>query len=197
MAPLALHDSGAEYAFWLVLGMFGASEWSIRQRSQVNRGGTRHDSGSLYLVIVTSVVGVFGAFAVAMNVHSTAFGDARWPLFIAGMAIVMLGIALRQWSVRTLGQFFTVRVQVRSDQSVVDTGPYRWVRHPSYTAILVSFIGIGVALENWLALAVLIVVPAVGLIVRIRIEERVLLATLGEPYRHFSAGRARLVPRVW
>ncbi len=197
MAPLAFHEVGAQYALYVVLGMFGASEWSIRVRSHMNRGGTRHERGSLYFVIVTSVVGVFGAFALARNVHSAGLSSARWPVFIAGLVIVILGIALRQWSVRTLGQFFTVRVQVKSDQSVVDTGPYRWVRHPSYTAIIISFIGIGVALENWLALAVLIVVPTVGLIVRIRVEERALLDALGDPYRQFAAGRARLVPKVW
>jgi len=106
-------------------------------------------------------------------------------------------MALRQWSVVTLGQFFTVQVQVRRGQSVVDTGPYQWVRHPSYTAIIMSFVGIGVALENWLSLLVLIVVPTSGLVVRIRIEEKALLEALGEPYRQFSLSRARLIPKVW
>jgi protein-S-isoprenylcysteine O-methyltransferase Ste14 len=88
-------------------------------------------------------------------------------------------------------------VQVRSDQSVADTGPYRWVRHPSYSAIIMSFTGIGIALENWLSLVVLIVVPTIGLAIRIRVEERALLEALGEPYREFSATRARLIPKVW
>jgi protein-S-isoprenylcysteine O-methyltransferase Ste14 len=99
--------------------------------------------------------------------------------------------------VLTLGQFFTVQVQVRSGQTVVDTGPYRWVRHPSYSAIIMSFVGIGIALENWLSLLVLISVPTIGLVIRIRIEEKALLAALGDPYRAFSATRARLIPKVW
>jgi protein-S-isoprenylcysteine O-methyltransferase Ste14 len=122
---------------------------------------------------------------------------ARWPVFVVGLAIVVLGIALRQWAVRSLGQFFTVQVQVRSGQSVVDTGPYRWVRHPSYTAIIVSFAGIGVALENWLSLLAMLIVPTVGLVVRIRVEERALLTAIGEPYRQFSSSRARLIPGIW
>ena len=88
-------------------------------------------------------------------------------------------------------------MQVRSDQTVVDTGPYRWVRHPSYTAILLTFFGIGVALENWLSLVALVIVPSIGLVVRIRVEERALLEALGEPYREFSESRARLIPKVW
>jgi len=90
-----------------------------------------------------------------------------------------------------------VQVRVRSGQTVVDTRPYRWVRHPSYTAIVMSFVGIGVALENWLSLLVVIVVPTIGLVIRIRVEERALLDALGEPYREFCATRARLVPRLW
>jgi protein-S-isoprenylcysteine O-methyltransferase Ste14 len=197
MSPFAYTEVGAKCAFYVVLAMFGASEWSIRFRSRMNRGGTHQDRGSFFVVIATSLVGVGAAFALAQGVPSADVSVARWPIFIVGLVIVLLGIALRQWSVLTLGRFFTVQVQVTSDQTVVDTGPYRWVRHPSYTAIIISFVGIGVALENWLSLLVLIVVPTVGLVVRIRVEEEALLAALGEPYREFSATRARLIPNVW
>ena len=197
MAPIAYTDVGARYAFYVVLGMFGASEWSIRLRSRMNHGGTKHDRGSFFVIIATSLVGVGSAFVLAQDVQSAGIGVGRWPIFVAGLVIVLLGVALRQWSVLTLGTFFTVQVQVRSDQTVVNTGPYRWVRHPSYTAIVMSFVGIGVALENWLSLVVLIVVPSVGLVIRIRVEEKALLEALGEPYREFSATRARLIPKVW
>lgn len=197
MAPIAYTDVGARYAFYVVLGMFGASEWSIRLRSRMNHGGTKHDRGSFFVIIATSLVGVGSAFVLAQDVQSAGIGVGRWPIFVVGLVLVLLGIALRQWSVLTLGTFFTVQVQVRSDQTVVDTGPYRWVRHPSYTAIVMSFVGIGVALENWLSLVVLIVVPSVGLVIRIRVEEKALLEALGEPYREFSATRARLIPKVW
>jgi protein-S-isoprenylcysteine O-methyltransferase Ste14 len=163
----------------------------------MNRGGTKHDRGSFFVIVATSLVGVGSAFVLAQDVRSAGIGVGRWPIFVVGLVLVLLGIALRQWSVLTLGTFFTVQVQVRSDQSVVDTGPYRWVRHPSYTAIVTSFVGIGVALENWLSLVVLVVVPSIGLVIRIRVEERALLEALGEPYREFSATRARLIPKVW
>jgi protein-S-isoprenylcysteine O-methyltransferase Ste14 len=197
MAPLAYSDLGAKYAFFVVLAMFGASEWSIRLRSRMNHGGTRLDRGSIVVVIVTAVLGVAAAFALAAGVQSAGIRTARWPVFLIGLAVIILGMALRRWAVLALGQFFTVQVQVRSGQTVVDTGPYRFVRHPSYTAIIMSFVGIGVALENWLSLVVIIVVPTIGLIIRIRVEERALLNALGEPYREFSQSRARIIPKVW
>jgi len=85
---------------------------------------------------------------------------------------------------------------VQPGQTVVDRGPYRWVRHPSYAGLIAVFAGLG-GLDNWAALALLAVVPTVGLLVRIRFEERALLDGLGEPYRRFAAGRPRLFPGVW
>ena len=138
------------------------------------------------------------AFAFAGSVHATAINEARWPIFIVGLVLMLLGIALRQWSVFALGSFFTVQVQVREGQTVVDTGPYRYVRHPSYTAIMLTFVGMGVALENWLSLVALLVIPTIGLVVRIRVEERALSGTrrtvprvLGEPRATHSQGVVR------
>jgi protein-S-isoprenylcysteine O-methyltransferase Ste14 len=110
---------------------------------------------------------------------------------------LVLGLALRAWSVIALGRNFTVHVQVRAEQPVVDTGPYRLLRHPSYTALLLVCLGIGVALANWLALIVIVVLPTAAILLRIRVEERALLAGIGEPYRRFAATRKRLIPWVW
>jgi protein-S-isoprenylcysteine O-methyltransferase Ste14 len=131
------------------------------------------------------------------DVHAAAIAGARWPLFVFGLVLMSGGIALRQWAVNVLGAFFTTDVRVRADQTVVERGPYRWVRHPSYTGMIMTFVGIGLALGNWASLAVLVVVPTAGLVLRIRSEERALLEGLGEPYRRFAASRARLFPGLW
>jgi protein-S-isoprenylcysteine O-methyltransferase Ste14 len=107
------------------------------------------------------------------------------------------GIAIRQWAVATLGRFFTIDVRVQPGQTVVDRGPYRWVRHPAYTGLILTFLGFGLALGNWAALGVAFLVPTAGLVYRIHFEERALLEGLGEPYRRFAEGRPRLFPGVW
>jgi protein-S-isoprenylcysteine O-methyltransferase Ste14 len=107
------------------------------------------------------------------------------------------GIALRQWAILLLGRFFTVDVRVHPDQPVIDRGPYRRLRHPAYTGLLVTLLGIGLALGNWAALPLVVLLPTAGLVVRIRAEERALLDGLGEPYRRFAATRARLIPGLW
>ena len=71
------------------------------------------------------------------------------------------------------------------------------MRHPSYTGLLLICAGIGLALGNGASLACVIVIPLAGLVARIRTEERVLLHELGDSYRRFTLGRARLIPGLW
>jgi protein-S-isoprenylcysteine O-methyltransferase Ste14 len=80
---------------------------------------------------------------------------------------------------------------------VITDGPYRFVRHPGYAAILVAVSGIGLLVGNWLSLLCLVVAFASGLVYRIRVEERALLADLGDSYRNYAATHKRLVPFVW
>lgn len=104
----------------------------------------------------------------------------------------------RTWrAVITLGRYFTVLVKVSQDQPVVDRGPYRWLRQPSYTGRLLAIVGGGLMLGNWVSTAGAVGVVLAALLFRIRVEERALAAALGDRYRRHAAGRARLVPYVW
>ena len=117
--------------------------------------------------------------------------------FAIGLVILVAGLVLRGWSVKTLGSYFTAAVKVSIDQPVVSAGPYRVLRHPSYTGLLLAMTGVGLASANWVSLIGMTVLPLAGLLWRIRAEERALLATLGDPYRAYAAQHKRLVPLVW
>ena len=162
-----------------------------------NRSGTRTELSSLPVVIVTIAIGIVGAFLLAEHVPAAAIRHARWVVFVIGIVAMAGGIALRQWAIITLGRFFTVDVRVHADQVVVERGPYRWVRHPSYTGLLLTCVGIGLALDNWASLVAAVVLPTIGIVARIRVEERALNDGLGEAYQRFAASRARLIPGVW
>ena len=190
--------TGARVAFYVLLGVFVLLEQRIRLRSALNRDGRHVDRGSLIAVLVAVGGGVGGAFVLASELPGTSFaGGVRAPLLVAGMVVMAGGIGLRQWSVALLGAYFTVDVRVQEGQTVVDRGPYRWTRHPSYTGLTLTLLGIGIALGNWLSLVCVAVLPLAGLLLRIRVEEAALLRELGEPYRRYAEGRARLFPYVW
>jgi protein-S-isoprenylcysteine O-methyltransferase Ste14 len=196
VTPLADAGTSARVAFYGTLGIFVLLEQRTRFRSMRNRQGERSDRGSLFVVVACIGGAVAGAFAIASDAPGAAIG-LRAPVLVAGIALIWAGILLRQWSIVVLGRFFTIDVRVEHGQPVVDRGPYRWVRHPSYTGMLLTLLGLGLALGNWLSLTLLAIVPAIGLIVRIRVEERALLAALGEPYRLFAERRRRLIPGLW
>lgn len=197
MAPLPYTDAGARVVFYALLVAFVALELRTRVRSRFNLEGSGADRWSFAFIGLTFTAGLVGGFALAVNVHGAAFREARWPIFVAGVVLMAAGIVIRQWAVALLGRYFTTDVRVHAGQAVIDAGPYRWVRHPSYTGLLMTLVGIGIALGNWAGLLVLIVLPAVGIVYRIRVEERALLDGIGEPYRRFAATRARLIPHLW
>jgi protein-S-isoprenylcysteine O-methyltransferase Ste14 len=121
----------------------------------------------------------------------------RWAPAVAGLALMWAGFAFRAWAIRELGRFFTVTVGVTEGHRVVDTGPYRWVRHPSYTGMVVFFLGFGVALDSWLSVAAAVLLPLAGIVVRIHYEEQLLRRELGQAYADYSKRTSRLLPGVW
>jgi protein-S-isoprenylcysteine O-methyltransferase Ste14 len=197
VAPLPDSRLGAQIPYYVVIGIWILLELRVRLRSRLNHQGARLERGSLLVVIASIYAGLGAGFELAEKVQSAAIVDARWLLFVVGMVLMCAGIVIRQWAVALLGELFTIDVRVHPGQRVVERGPYRWVRHPSYTGLIMTFVGIGLALGNWAALLVLAVLPTAGLVVRIRFEERALLAGLGEPYRRFAAGRPHVFPGVW
>lgn len=182
--------------FWTLFALFVLAEYAMRFRARRNRVGRPAERWSLAVVVATIVGALFVALRLA-RWHATTIGAGRWLFFVLGLVLMATGTAVRAWAVVVLGRYFTVEVRVQPGQTVVDRGPYRWVRHPAYTGLIVFLVGVGLALTNWLSLIVLAVVPTAGLLVRIRSEERVLDAALGEDYRRYALGRRRLFPGVW
>ena len=169
--------------------------FEIHQALNRRPEATSMDRGSLALVRGSALAGALLA-ALALKVRATAFPATLVTLTVA-LALIWAGIALRIWCFRTLGQYFTFAVMASRDQRVVDTGPYRLLRHPSYTAILIVLAGLGITYGNWLSLVALVTLPLGGFINRIRVEEAALLATLGDDYAVYASGRRRIIPFVW
>jgi protein-S-isoprenylcysteine O-methyltransferase Ste14 len=156
----------------------------------------RADRGSRPLVGVTAAIGLLLALGAAQIAPGLAVADrivAAW----CALALLWAAMALRFWSVHTLGRYFTLTVQTSPDQPVVSTGPYRYVRHPAYAALLIAAVAGGLLIANWLSLVVLLTAVGAGLGYRISVEERALARDIGTAYRDYAATHKRLVPFVW
>jgi len=175
-----------------------AFEITLAVRDVIRRkGSTVHDKGTR----VGIAVGLLVAFGGALLAWRLLSSGAAWTMggwhVLAGELIGWAGLAIRIWAVVVLGASFRLTVEVDSGQTVVDRGPYRWVRHPSYTGLLLIAIGFGFGLGNWLSLAILVLVPPIGIVRRIAVEEQQLVAVLGRPYADYRRRTKRLIPRVW
>ena len=140
--------------------------------------------------------GVFLAWVAAFMLRRFAIPWDRGLLFTAGIMLMLAGVAFRWYAIRVLGRFFTVVVAVSPGQTVVEAGPYRWIRHPSYSGAILTLFGFGLVFANWLSLLLIMIFAVIGYAYRITVEERVLLAALGDPYRLYMKRTRRIIPFV-
>jgi protein-S-isoprenylcysteine O-methyltransferase Ste14 len=183
---LILFDTA--YFVWIASELFGA----VLVPKLRQRGATRvkRDRGSGPLIIFT----VFVSIILAFTFGYAGVGQLPDWAFYLGIFLMFLGVAVRQWAIVVLGRFFSLTVQVAADHKVVDKGPYRLIRHPSYTGVLITFIGLGLAVQSWAALLVLLGVYTLSFGYRMRIEEKTLLSQLGNDYASYMKRTKRLVP---
>ncbi len=183
--------------FWGVYVWAFLPEWKVVQKGVEGAKSTdSKDSGSLRVLLGGMWIALFLAFPLSF-VRAWAFPQrAQLPLFAVAVSLILLGSLLRRYCWRTLGQYFTGDVRARSDQSVIRTGPYRLVRHPSYTAGTMMFIGIGLALGSWFSFALLTIATIATYGYRVVIEERALLDTIGEAYRSYTRETKRFIPYI-
>jgi protein-S-isoprenylcysteine O-methyltransferase Ste14 len=161
------------------------------------QGKTALDKGTRYFNFIAITVGI--TVAAILNGSSKFFfpGGRTNTVFLIGIAIMSIGMALRFWSVFTLGKAFRTTIETDKDQRVVSNGPYKLVRHPSYSGWLLMCCGYGIAVQNWLSLLVAVILPLVALLYRIRIEEAALVAAFGSEYLEYQRHTKKLIPWVW
>ena len=190
------HSGRASYApiFWCTFLLWMILELAA---SRTKRSGDRshaRDRGSYGLIVALLFVGLTLDFTLSARFPQAAILWRRNLVFFSGIGLMLAGVAFRWWAIAALGKFFTFDVAVQSSQKVVDSGPYRYIRHPSYTGALTTQVGIGLALGTWAGLLALMVCMAIAYSYRINVEERALLAALGEPYKQYMQRTRRIIP---
>jgi len=183
----------AELAFRLRLAM--RAGWRERLGTWRVSAGGRLREWTFFLLVGTIATAVIGALRLAALSRVAVGGGAA--VLAAGEAVVIAGVTLRIWAMVVLDQFFTFVVGISADHRVIQAGPYRLLRHPGYAGALLALFGTGIALRNWLSLALIVVVPAIALAVRMTVEEATLRTAFGAEYAAYASRTARLIPRVW
>jgi protein-S-isoprenylcysteine O-methyltransferase Ste14 len=165
---------------------------TIRRRRSGTEKKAARDRFSGLAVRFGLYISIIAAFLLALD------GVAILPgwLFYPGVLLTAAGIAVRLWSLLVLGPYFTPVIAVQPGQKVVDRGPYRLVRHPSYLGILLTAMGIGLMLRSLPGALVILALAGAAIAYRIRIEERFLVSELGDDYVRYMKRTKRLIPFI-
>lgn len=158
--------------------------------------GVREDRGNRWVLAAFGVIGILAGFLPAYTDRIdfwTIDADAiRW----VGIAIFAAGGVLRLWPVFVLGRRFSGLVAIQSGHTLVTTGIYRRIRHPSYLGLLLTALGWALGFRSGvgLLLLALLIPPLLG---RIHAEERLLDMQFGDEYRAYAKRTSRLLPGIY
>jgi protein-S-isoprenylcysteine O-methyltransferase len=179
----------------LAFGYFGLELFlSIRRRGRAPMKADDRGTLPIFWILIG------GSCSIAFTLSHTlpAFGlEQNVSIMLFADLLLITGMIIRIWAIVHLGRFFTVDVGIQNGHHVIDDGPYRYVRHPSYTGSLVALTGIACLTFNWLGFLLILVCSAAAFAVRIQSEEKTLRENLGQAYVEYSERTKRLIPGVF
>jgi len=167
---------------------------NIRQRSKSNVLTSR-DKGSLWLLYSLITVG----YALSFSIGATKIGRIYyWDTFFAiGMTLIVIGLMVRIHSILTLKQFFTYSISKVENHKIIESGLYKFIRHPGYLGQLIIFIGMSISISNWLSILFMMIPVTLGFLYRIKVEEKFMVEQLGKDYLNYQERTNRIIPMLY
>lgn len=146
----------------------------------------------LWVVIVPSV-----ALGVSISkITSFTMVKENW-IYYFGLALIICGVFFRWIIIRSLGKYFTVDVSIRNDHQIKKDGLYKYLRHPSYTFALLTFLGLAFYLNNWISFFIVFVPVFIVFRYRIKVEELALIERFGDEYLKYRKETKMLIPFMY
>ncbi|MGE5089386.1 MAG: methyltransferase family protein [Candidatus Levyibacteriota bacterium] len=179
--------------FWVIFFLAFVREGRVVRPALAEKSSAQ-DAGSFRALMIGSPLSMLLALAASFLPWLRIPGPTI--AVACGMALIVAGAVLRRHCFRALSTSFTGVVRVREGQEVIQTGPYRLVRHPSYTAAFMMYVGVGLALESWISVGILFLAHCYLYGRRVVAEERALVATLGDAYAGYMQRTKRFIPFV-
>ena len=158
-------------------------------KKEITKGNKTSDFGTCELY----AIGQAGVFLSALWFNSIWKAPNIFHFF--GLLIFISGIIFRIWAIMTLGRYYSHIVREVEKHKIIDSGPYRFIRHPAYTGMILANTGIVIFFFNTSTALIFLLVLIPAIIVRILIEEKTLFKIQGYPV--FAKSRKRLIPAIW
>ena len=180
----------------IIMTLWGISEiylvLKMRSGKADAKGKDKKSLSRLWLVIGFSIF--FGIFIA----KTTFFPIYKSQLIqLVGLFFLFIGVVLRLIVINNLGKYFTVDVTIKKDHQLKTDGFYKYVRHPSYAFSLLTFLGLAIVLNNYIASITVFVPVFLMFLYRISIEEQVLTEQFGQDYSNYMKKTKRLIPFIY
>ena len=158
----------------------------------------REEGVASKLAGLLGMLGFISMIAYVINPNWLAWANLAFPLWLRwiGVLIALTGFVLLQWAQSTLGKSWSDTPRMMKEQPLVTSGPYRWVRHPIYTAFLLILGSMFLISSNWLIGFAWAGMTILEIISRIRFEEGLMLEYFGDQYREYMKRTGRLIPKL-
>ena len=153
------------------------------------------DKGSIRIIWIT--IGIANSLGIIFSIFFKIPISNLLIVPYFGLLLIIVGMILRFIAIWSLGRLFTVDVTIRDNHNIKKDGIYRIIRHPSYSGSLLSFIGFGVSLNNWISLLIISILITIAMLNRIKIEERLLKGQFGLDYLDYMKRTYRLIPWLY
>lgn len=180
----------ANSTFMILFCLWILSELLNTLISRKNSQTTNKDKGSSWVIIAV----FWSVLFIAFTLRGFGIGIFSGSLQYAGLILLAVGTILREWSIWVLGKYFTGQVQVRKNAKLVTTGPYSYIRHPSYTGGMLSLTGITLAVGTWFGTLIAFVLSLIAFQYRIHVEEEALQEAFGSEYEDYKNRTYKLFP---
>jgi protein-S-isoprenylcysteine O-methyltransferase Ste14 len=187
-------------AMFIAMGLWLGSEITITRRGKGLVKEERRGKATNALILSVSMASIVVATFVGFLAK---FMDIRWlysPVSLIsdiGLGLIVVGVVIRCAAVLTLRENFTVDVAIVENHTLVKTGIFRLIRHPSYLGALLCLLGLGISYVNWLSIIILIIPNCFTIFIRMNEEEKVLVERFGDEYRKYMTDTKRLIPFVY
>lgn len=185
--------------FLLMLSWFLSEVFYKRKLTSTETDQKGKDKSSLtilWIIIISSITLSNLIANIHFDTFSLAITDKAWIVYL-GLLLIFAGIFGRWIIIKSLGKYFTVDVTIREDHQIKKDGFYSVLRHPSYAASLLTFLGLGLYLNNWVAFAVAVIPPFLAFSYRISVEEKALIEQFGQEYLDYKKQTKKLIPYIY
>lgn len=152
------------------------------------------DRNTVWLILIVSALGQIVSLIewAYFPANQTTKG---W--MIAGAFLLISGTVFRLYAIHVLGKYFSATVQIKNEHKIISIGPYKFLRHPSYTGAYIAMLGSAIFLESIAG----VIIFGIGMFfvysLRIKTEEQTLINRFKEEYLNYKQSTYKMIPFIW